>query len=55
MRVVVNLAQAERWNGESGRNWIAHRERQHLIRQPLIPYLLRAAKIRETIRSPCPL
>jgi SAM-dependent methyltransferase len=46
MGVVVNLAQAQRWNGESGRNWIAHRERQQLIREPLIPHLLRAAAIR---------
>jgi SAM-dependent methyltransferase len=43
---VVNVAQAQRWNGESGRNWIAHRERQHMIRQRLIPHLWRAAGIK---------
>jgi SAM-dependent methyltransferase len=42
---VVNAAQAQRWNGESGRNWIANRERQHRIRQPLVPHLWRAAGI----------
>jgi len=46
MSVVVNVAQARRWNGEAGRNWIANRKRQHLIRQRLIPHLLRAAQIR---------
>ncbi|HEU4424797.1 MAG TPA: class I SAM-dependent methyltransferase, partial [Pilimelia sp.] len=46
MKVVINLEQAKRWNGESGRNWITNRERQHVIRQPLIPHLLRAAAIR---------
>jgi SAM-dependent methyltransferase len=40
-----NAAQAQRWNGDSGRNWIAHRERHAAIRRPVIPRLLRAAGI----------
>ncbi len=40
-----NAAQAERWNGESGRHWVAHRERHQAGHQRLIPHLFRAARI----------
>jgi SAM-dependent methyltransferase len=41
----VNAAQAERWNGDSGRHWIVHRERHAAGHERLIPHLLRAAGI----------
>ncbi len=42
MSVVANEGQALRWNGESGRYRIAHRERHQMIRQRL-PRATRAA------------
>lgn len=39
----ANALQAERWNGDSGRHWIANRERHAAIRQRLTPRLLDAA------------
>jgi SAM-dependent methyltransferase len=45
MSEAANAAQAERWNGESGRHWVAHRERHHAGHQRLIPHLFRAASI----------
>lgn len=41
----ANVAQAQRWNGESGRYWIVHRERHEAEHQRLIPHLFRAASI----------
>ena len=41
----VNAAQAQRWNGESGRHWIAHRERHLAVHQRLVPHLFGAARI----------
>ncbi|MEJ3745279.1 class I SAM-dependent methyltransferase [Actinomycetes bacterium KLBMP 9797] len=41
----VNVAQAERWNGDSGRRWVAQRERHLALRQPVAPHLLRAAAV----------
>ncbi len=41
----VNAAQVQRWNGESGRYWIAHRERHLARHQFLIPHLFGAAAI----------
>ena len=41
----VNAAQVQRWNGESGRYWIAHRERHLARHQSLIPHLFGAAAI----------
>jgi SAM-dependent methyltransferase len=41
----ANAAQAHRWNGESGRHWIAHRERHLAEHQHLVPHLFRAAQI----------
>jgi SAM-dependent methyltransferase len=41
----ANATQAERWNGESGRYWIAHRERHLAGHQHLIPHLFAAAAI----------
>jgi SAM-dependent methyltransferase len=41
----VNAAQALRWNGESGRHWIAHRDRYQAGHQRLIPHLFEAAAI----------
>jgi ubiquinone/menaquinone biosynthesis C-methylase UbiE len=38
-------AQAQRWNGESGRFWIAHRERHLAGQRHLIPHLFGAAGI----------
>jgi SAM-dependent methyltransferase len=40
-----NAVAAERWNGDSGRNWIAHRERHAIVRQGILPHLWRAAAI----------
>jgi ubiquinone/menaquinone biosynthesis C-methylase UbiE len=40
-----NAAQAERWNGEGGQLWIAHRERHVAEHQRLIPHLFGAAAI----------
>lgn len=41
----ANAAQAQRWNGDSGRYWIAHRERHLAGHQHLIPHLFGAASI----------
>ncbi len=41
----ANEAQARRWNGESGRYWIAHRDRHLAGHQHLVPHLFRAAAI----------
>lgn len=41
----ANAAQAQRWNGESGRHWIAHRERHLAGHQHLTPHLFGAAGI----------
>ena len=41
----ANAAQAQRWNGEGGRYWIAHRERHLAEHQHLIPHLFGAASI----------
>ena len=41
----ANAAQAQRWNGESGRYWVAHRERHLAEHQHLIPHLFGAARI----------
>jgi SAM-dependent methyltransferase len=45
MTGVANAAQESRWNGDSGRYWIAHRERHLAIRARLTPRLLAAAGI----------
>lgn len=42
----MNTTQAQRWNGDTGRRWIAQRERHAAVRQRLTPHLLRAAAIR---------
>jgi ubiquinone/menaquinone biosynthesis C-methylase UbiE len=44
-RRTVNAVQAERWNGEGGRYWIAHRERHLTEQQHLLPHLFGAAHI----------
>jgi len=41
----ANAAQVQRWNGESGRYWIAHRKRHLAGHQHLIPRLFGAAQI----------
>jgi ubiquinone/menaquinone biosynthesis C-methylase UbiE len=41
----ANAAQAQRWNGEGGRYWIAHRERHLAEHQHLVPHLFDAASI----------
>jgi ubiquinone/menaquinone biosynthesis C-methylase UbiE len=41
----ANAAQAQRWNGESGRYWITHRERHLAGHRHLIPHLFGAARI----------
>ena len=57
----VNAAQALRWNGESGRHWIAHRDRyqaghQRLIKRELlfpegpIPEMLRKTGLEQIDR-----
>jgi cyclopropane fatty-acyl-phospholipid synthase-like methyltransferase len=35
----------QRWNGDSGRYWIAHRERHLAGHQNLVPHLFSAAAI----------
>ena len=44
-RPTANAAQAQRWNGASGRYWIEHRERHLAEHQHLTPHLFRAAGI----------
>jgi SAM-dependent methyltransferase len=41
----ANAAQARRWNGESGRYWIIHRERHQAGHRQLLPHLFGAARI----------
>jgi ubiquinone/menaquinone biosynthesis C-methylase UbiE len=41
----VNAAQAQRWNGESGHYWVAHRERHLAGHRYLLPHLFGAAAI----------
>lgn len=41
----ANAAQAQRWNGEGGQYWIAHRERHLAGHQYLVPHLFAAAGI----------
>lgn len=41
----ANAAQAQRWNGEGGRYWIAHRERHLAEHQYLVPHLFGSASI----------
>jgi SAM-dependent methyltransferase len=41
----ANAAQVQRWNGEGGRYWIAHRKRHLAGHQHLIPHLFGAAAI----------
>jgi len=45
MEPTPNAVAAERWNGDSGRNWIAHRERHVVVRRRILPHLWRAAAI----------
>jgi len=44
-RGAANAAQAQRWNGEGGRYWIAHRERHLAEHRYLIPHLFDATNI----------
>jgi ubiquinone/menaquinone biosynthesis C-methylase UbiE len=41
----ANAAQAQRWNGDSGRYWIANRKRHLAEHQHLVPHLFSAAGI----------
>jgi ubiquinone/menaquinone biosynthesis C-methylase UbiE len=41
----MNAEQALRWNGESGLQWVSHRERHQAEHQNLVPWLFRAAAI----------
>jgi SAM-dependent methyltransferase len=41
----ANAAQAQRWNGPSGRHWIEHRERHLAEHQKLTPHLFHRAEI----------
>jgi SAM-dependent methyltransferase len=41
----ANAAQAQRWNGESGRYWVTHRERHLAGHRYLLPHLFGAAAI----------
>jgi SAM-dependent methyltransferase len=41
----MNEAQAERWNGDSGRRWVLERERHASVREPLMPHLWAAVAI----------
>lgn len=45
MSTVVNMSQEQRWNGDTGRRWVAQRERHAAIRRGLTPHLLRAADV----------
>jgi ubiquinone/menaquinone biosynthesis C-methylase UbiE len=40
-----NAAETQRWNGESGQYWIAHRERHQASHRRLVPHLFTAAAI----------
>ncbi|WBB74697.1 methyltransferase domain-containing protein [Micromonospora sp. WMMD1128] len=42
---MANAEQALRWNGDTGRRWVAERERHHAVRRSLTPHLLRAAAL----------
>jgi ubiquinone/menaquinone biosynthesis C-methylase UbiE len=42
---VVNVEQAEAWNGEEGRHWVAHRERYDAMLPEFTRRLLQAAEI----------
>jgi SAM-dependent methyltransferase len=41
----ANEAAAQRWNGDSGLHWVAHRERHEISHRPLVARLFRAAGI----------
>lgn len=41
----ANVAQAQRWNGETGRRWISQRDRHAAVRERLTPRLLEGAAI----------
>ncbi|MFC7546798.1 class I SAM-dependent methyltransferase [Plantactinospora sp. GCM10030261] len=45
MSITANTEQARRWNGDTGRRWVAQRERHAAVRRGLIPHLLRTAAI----------
>ena len=45
MSRAANAAQAQRWNGESGQYWIAHRDRHLAGHRNLLPHLFDAAAI----------
>lgn len=42
---VVNVEQAEAWNGDDGRHWVNHRDRFDTMLAALTPHLLRAAEV----------
>lgn len=48
---VANVAQAERWNGDTGQRWLAQRERNEAVRRRLLPHLFRAAAIAPGARA----
>ncbi|GAA3391474.1 class I SAM-dependent methyltransferase [Cryptosporangium minutisporangium] len=43
---MTNAAQRTRWNGDTGRRWLAERARHTAVRRRLVPQLLRAAALR---------
>lgn len=45
MSQTPNTAAAQRWNGESGLHWVAHRERHEAGHRPLVAHLFEAAGI----------
>jgi SAM-dependent methyltransferase len=45
MSQTPNEVAAQRWNGDSGRHWVAHRERHEIGHRPLVAHLFRAAGI----------
>src|SRR5438270_10751138 len=51
MEPTPNAVVAERWNGDSGRNWVAHRERHVVVRRRILPHLWRAPAVRPRRRG----
>jgi ubiquinone/menaquinone biosynthesis C-methylase UbiE len=45
LSLLANAVQADRWNGETGRYWVEHRERHVVEQRNLTPHLFRAAEI----------
>jgi SAM-dependent methyltransferase len=45
---MANADQAEAWNGDEGKHWVAHQERYDAMSEPFTPPLLKAASLAPT-------